>query len=794
MMAHRKCVAVASSHLIREDSSTININWSKCVICQEDREEALQFPLKNSKASNIGAGYQTITENLIGFAKLGKLWLPYSIDKLNEGNGISETLKGHNACWHKHCYLKYDKYKLGRAQKRSFPNDEAEVSIKSTRRRSSSDNQTDETETCFFCNKPEHLHLASTLLLDSRVRECAQKVQDIDLLSKLSAGDMVAQGALYHSSCLVTLYNKAGRSEGLIADNKTDNISHSTVLAELVSYIEETRSNEDVAPIFKLSDLAKLYKDRLQQLGVLVEGRIHTSRLKNRILVHFPNLEAYKVGRDTYLAFQNDIGFAIQKVCAYDSHDDDAMCLAKAASIVRRDILNITNDFNGSFSKDCQETSVPKSVSTLMNMILEGPNIKSQSENPLSQIASSLSQLLVYNSRGQSHTASSNMRHSKERETPLPIYIGLNIHGKTRKRELIDEFFSLGLSISYDRVLAITTELANQSSQFYHEIGLVCPSKLHKGLLTLGAIDNIDHNPSSTTAKDSFHGTGMSLFQQPSSENPGIPQIHLKTELPLGHKTILPLPEEYIQVTPIIPHAQKPNLPMSATHSQVTPSNLNNLTVAMEKEKVWLDDVLKTRDQDKAAQTESSVSWSAHHAATHTNVQFAPCISTLLPLLKDCAHTTATIRHCMDIIRRASQYLNPGQIPIITVDQPLFAIAKQIQWTWNNYDESQFIIIMGGLHIEMCALKCLGKLLHGSGWTAALTQAGVATQGCAESFLNGSHVKRTRHAHEVTVCALHILMSNAYELYVNSIPTDQLPMPYHTWVGKMKTKSPTYHY
>lgn len=80
------------------------------------------------------------------------------------------------------------------------------------------------------------------------------------------------------------------------------------------------------------------------------------------------------------------------------------------------------------------------------------------------------------------------MRHSKERETPLPIYVGLNIHGKTRKRELIDELFGLELSIPYDRVLAITTELANRLCEFFSEIGVVCPPSLRKGLLTLGAI------------------------------------------------------------------------------------------------------------------------------------------------------------------------------------------------------------------------------------------------------------------------------------------------------------------
>ena len=35
------------------------------------------------------------------------------------------------------------------------------------------------------------------------------------------------------------------------------------------------------------------------------------------------------------------------------------------------------------------------------------------------------------------------------------------------------------------------------------------------GLFTTAAVDIIDHNPSSTSAHDSFHGTVISLFQHP---------------------------------------------------------------------------------------------------------------------------------------------------------------------------------------------------------------------------------------------------------------------------------------
>ena len=35
---------------------------------------------------------------------------------------------------------------------------------------------------------------------------------------------------------------------------------------------------------------------------------------------------------------------------------------------------------------------------------------------------------------------------------------------------------------------------------------------MHRGLFTVGALENLDHNPSSTASQSSFHGTGISMF------------------------------------------------------------------------------------------------------------------------------------------------------------------------------------------------------------------------------------------------------------------------------------------
>lgn len=93
------------------------------------------------------------------------------------------------------------------------------------------------------------------------MRERAALVEDSELLPKLSMGDMVALEAKYHIKCLVSLYNHARKVKGE-AQQGTNHESEISgiVFAELVMYIEETRVDTGIAPLFKLVDLANLYK------------------------------------------------------------------------------------------------------------------------------------------------------------------------------------------------------------------------------------------------------------------------------------------------------------------------------------------------------------------------------------------------------------------------------------------------------------------------------------------------------------------------------------------------------
>ena len=82
------------------------------------------------------------------------------------------------------------------------------------------------------------------------------------------------------------LYNHARKvtAKGLKSTGEEEVMSR-IAFAELVMYIEETHySDEDKAPVFKLSDLAQLYVSRMEQLGVKLDTRVHTTQLKQHLL------------------------------------------------------------------------------------------------------------------------------------------------------------------------------------------------------------------------------------------------------------------------------------------------------------------------------------------------------------------------------------------------------------------------------------------------------------------------------------------------------------------------------
>ena len=108
---------------------------------------------------------------------------------------------------------------------------------------------------------------------------------------------------------------------------------------------------------------------------------------------------------------------------------------------------------------------------------------------------------------------------------------------------MITRLYELGMSVSYERTLELEDRLTTALCKRFVSEDAVCPSQMRKGIFTVGALDNIDHNLSSITAQGSFHGTSISLFQFPTITNPGI--IRPPFTLQADNSPAPPLPDSY---------------------------------------------------------------------------------------------------------------------------------------------------------------------------------------------------------------------------------------------------------
>ena len=168
---------------------------------------------------------------------------------------------------------------------------------------------------------------------------------DAELLGKLSAGDLVALEDKYHTPCLASLYKKAQRVKGKAKE--MGQVLDDRRVSCLWSWFPLLKSRAwSVLPFFRLAELVGKYTSCLKQLGENTAARIHTARLKDRILSQISALEEHKQGRDVFfLAFRNDLANAQRKARKEDG--------AKAASIMRKEMFTQKKKFDGSFQANC---------------------------------------------------------------------------------------------------------------------------------------------------------------------------------------------------------------------------------------------------------------------------------------------------------------------------------------------------------------------------------------------------------------------------------------------------------
>ena len=243
-------------------------------------------------------------------------------------------------------------------------------------------------------------------------------------------------------------------------------------------------------------------------------------------------------------------------------HDSEAFSLMRAAAIIQKVIFQIQHKLKGSLL-DVQYDTNPTSLLALVQMIVDGTDIENQTENntEVRSGALSITQLLLFSAMKWFIKDSNAVRHNLDREIRLQLYLGLLIHNKTRKHKLIDVLFEKCLLVSYDRVLQLSTDMANGIIDDFEADGVVCPIILTERVFTTGYLDNLDHDPMSTLVLTPFHGTALSMTQHITDETPGT-ECHLDWASPneiSKSKLVKSLMESYTHVLPATFATDKPS-------------------------------------------------------------------------------------------------------------------------------------------------------------------------------------------------------------------------------------------
>ncbi|VDI17710.1 Hypothetical predicted protein [Mytilus galloprovincialis] len=174
----------------------------------------------------------------------------------------------------------------------------------------------------------------------------------------------------------------------------------------------------------------------------------------------------------------------------------------------------------------------------------------------------------------------------------------------------------------------------------YVKDGIVCPINLLQNVFTSSAVDNIDHNPSSISSKDSFDGTGMSLFQHISEDVQGVVQTFLQSEPMLKCQSkrvsFLPLPKSYSNLPPAVLRFNEPDIPL--VEGELS-NEMSSFPAALKGKLKWLKHVAEK--SSVKAKVGKNISWSAYHAVVLTDANKLLAVSSLLPLFHEQAQYVA---------------------------------------------------------------------------------------------------------------------------------------------------------
>ena len=183
------------------------------------------------------------------------------------------------------------------------------------------------------------------------------------------------------------------------------------------------------------------------------------------------------------------------------------------------------------------------------------------------------------------------------------------------------------------------------------------------------------------------------VIQHPTTNNHGVKREQNVIDRSSQQERKVPsLPTEFANVKPVV-MADEAVFAPPIVGTIIKTDYDDNEFYTKETEK-WEENASVLCEKDIITADEN-ISWTAFHASEEPPTQFEPAITSLTPMFLESGHSVPMVLPGMNIVNDAIQLVSPGQVSVIAMDQPLFELAKTIQWKWPlTHREDKFVILL----------------------------------------------------------------------------------------------------
>lgn len=187
---------------------------------------------------------------------------------------------------------------------------------------------------CILCGDETNAadHSFQKVTLTQQIHDKAVAVGEDRVVALLAEGDVVAIEAKYHRNSYTGFnrrYNATCKQ-----DTASENLE-ATAENELLQFIKEEVTGG--RRIFALQDLTDMMTERLEQHGI--QKTVNRTRLKERVLEHFPSLKEEKGIRDRVFIICSKTARKVIS-SAIQTPDEESRTLLMAASILRKAVVD----------------------------------------------------------------------------------------------------------------------------------------------------------------------------------------------------------------------------------------------------------------------------------------------------------------------------------------------------------------------------------------------------------------------------------------------------------------------